>query len=846
VHWGPKLAYTLFATYVMPTHFRVYAFLSFVMTFGISARAQVLSYSTYVPQNAGPSIAVNGAGDTCAAFINAPPFTTPSVSGAKFKNDGSTIYTISTLPGPTLVEAVDAAGNCYFAGQGQITPSPGVFQSTPKSSTSMYVEKFDLSGNLVFATYLGGSGTDSPAGMAVDSSGNVYLTGATNSNDFPTLNAHQPAPASPSDIFISVLNSTGTNLIYSTYWGGNNQDSGAAIAVDSAHNAYVTGLTLSTDFPVVSPFQATPGGAFVIKLSSTGVPVYSTYLGPPNGLPPPQTQGKGIAADSAGSAYVVGGAGVGFPLKNPIGPTPIGAAGFVTKFSPDGSALVYSSYIDVGTAIAVDQSGQAYITGGPTIPLVSPIQSSPDPANPSSTNVSLLISILNSSGTGLIFSTYLGQGAFATSIGTDSVPNIYVSGTVGNATCCDLFPILNASNGTYFAFDRDGAGVPQGFLSKISLSPGTSLSHPDAVDFKQEILSVGQQGFGEVLVANTSAVGNISINGIVISQGDFTQTNNCPPMLQAAAACVVNVTFVPTAGGTRTGTITISDSAPGSPHIVNLTGTGHAPIAVVSPMSLTFAGQAVGTSSAAQQVTVTNTGTTTLTISHIVITGDFSEMNSCAGIDPNPPNPNPTCPISIVFSPTALGNRAGMLTITDNAPGSPHTVSLSGQGVSPNLGLGVPAGDSSTATVSAGSPATYTLSIGGGGISGTASLTCTGAPKGSTCMVPSALNLSGTAASNFNVTVSTTSRTMALLRHMQLGFFSAVFFLGLLTAKKTPQRYLPLCAIAMLALLLSSCGGGQSGPQPNPNGTPAGTYQLTVSATVGSSTQGTGLTLTVQ
>jgi len=128
----------------------------------------------------------------------------------------------------------------------------------------------------------------------------------------------------------------------------------------------------------------------------------------------------------------------------------------------------------------------------------------------------------------------------------------------------------------------------------------------------------------------------------------------------------------------------------------------------------------------------------------------------------------------------------------------------------------------------------------------------TGAPKGSICSVPSTLSISGTSASNFNVTVSTTSRTIALLRPTQFGFLSAAFLLWLavlpcsLTAKKTAQSYFPLCAIAMLALLLSSCGGGQSGQQSNPNGTPAGTYQLTVSASVGSATQGTGLTLNVQ
>jgi hypothetical protein len=522
----------------------------------------------------------------------------------------------------------------------------------------------------------------------------------------------------------------------------------------------------------------------------------------------------------------------------------------VTKFLADGSALDYSTYFFGGalSAIVVDQSGQAYITGegsntgediNARVPLVSPIQGSTLDGGFSG----IFVSILNSSGSGLAFSTFLGQGGFSTSIGIDATPNVYVSGTTG-PNPAGPFPILNASNGTAFALDLDGTVVQQGFLSKISLAGGISLSHPDALDFRQGIIVAGlQPGFGEVLVANTSAVGDISINSIAISQGDFSQTNNCPPVLVAATTCLVNVTFVPTQGGVQTGTITISDSAPGSPHVVNLTGTGLAPVAVVSPATLTFAGQAVGTSSAAQQVTLTNSGTADLNITHIALTGDFSEKNNCGSMQP--------CQISVVFSPTASGNRTGVLSITDNAPGSPHTVSLSGEGLAPSLELGVAAGGSSTASVNAGGSARYTLSVGGGGISGTASLTCTGAPQGAACTLPNTLTVDGNTSAQFNVNVSTTSRAMAAVGATRSGWCWAIAIFGLTvlswsqSTRKTAKRYLRLSVV--LALFLPSCGGGSNnGPQPNPNGTPAGTYNLTVAATVGSNVQSTSLTLTVQ
>ena len=178
---------------------------------------------------------------------------------------------------------------------------------------------------------------------------------------------------------------------------------------------------------------------------------------------------------------------------------------------------------------------------------------------------------------------------------------------------------------------------------------------------------------------------------------------------------------------------------------------------------------------------------------------------------------------------------------------------------STSMGLGVPSGGSETANVSAGQTASYTLSIGGGGMNGMAALTCTGAPKGANCSVPANVPFNANTPSNFSVTVATTSRMIGSLSmpHFAPLWAWAIGLVGLVAmpgrnrkkrARKWPLQFLPL----LLLLVISSCGGGNSnaggspGPQPNPNGTPAGTYILTVTATSGAAKQSVSLTLNVQ
>lgn len=858
----------------MPRHtpFSLLLFLSFILlSFMLSPVAgfgQMLSYSSYLntgygnPALTGP-IAVNATGETCVLG---------QTSLSELKNDGSVIYSVSNPFSAGFEEfvAIDSQGNCYVLSAGTITPTAGAFQTVPKQpSNPQFVVKVNGSGSVAYATYLGGSGSDIPSGIVVDGSGNVYITGETFSNDYPTLNAFQPTLAVAPDVYITALNATGSALLYSTYWGGNGGDDGRSIAVDATSHAYVTGVTSSTNFPTVAPFQGsiegTQDNAFVIKLNATGTPVYSTYLGGSGG-----SSGIAISADANGNAYVAAQSGPGFPLVNPIQSSAIDAAASVSEFNSTGSALVYSTYLGELTSavgIQADSNGQAFVAGSVfvnatppgSLPLAAPIQSSFG----AGTNDSF-VTVINTSGTSLLFSSYLGGDSDSPNgLGIDSAGNIYLSGyTNGGLGAFGTFPILNAANGVYYplVYNEEGPGfypANQTFIAKIVLSSGPSLSHPATVDFTPDPQPVGSSTTAAaVLLANTSASVDVAISNIAIN-GDFSQTNNCPQTLLAATSCKFQVIFSPTAAGQRTGNITITDNAPGSPHVIALIGTGQVPLVGLAPTSLTFASQVVGTSSAAQNVILTDTGSAALSISGVSIVGDFSESNDCGSYLPA----TASCQIAVVFTPSATGTRTGTLTIVDNAAGSPQTVSLTGTGAGPGIGLGLPAGGSGSATVAAGATAAYTLAVGGAGLAGTASLTCTGAPTGADCSVPATINISSNSAANFNVSVTTTSRTMAALhspavRH--LGWLWATALMACMffclsgrnrrtsgVNRRTGKRYLLFLPL-MLALLLGGCGGGSSGAHTNPNGTPAGTYKLSVTATMGSTAQTTVLTLVVQ
>jgi hypothetical protein len=212
-----------------------------------------------------------------------------------------------------------------------------------------------------------------------------------------------------------------------------------------------------------------------------------------------------------------------------------------------------------------------------------------------------------------------------------------------------------------------GTGMPPGPL--VLLSP-SSLIFSDQV--------VGQSSEPQTVTLTNNGTETLNISNIAIS-GDFARTNTCGTSVAAGNSCTFDVRFSPTEAGPRTGTLAITDDAEGSPHTVDLSGTGVQAGVSLSPSSLSFGDQLVGTPSTAQSVTLTNSGTTTLTISNISITGDFSQSNTCGSSLAAGAN----CAINVTFTPTATGGRSGAVTVTHDAPGSPHSVPLTGTGVGP-------------------------------------------------------------------------------------------------------------------------------------------------------------------
>jgi uncharacterized protein (TIGR03437 family) len=284
--------------------------------------------------------------------------------------------------------AVDAAGSAYVTGDTYSSnfPTQSAYRATKGGNQDAFVTNLSPAGTaLVYSTYLGGSSDDYCSGIAVDGAGSAYVTGNTDSSNFPTQSPYQATRQGYYDAFVTKLAPAGNVLVYSTYLGGGDYDNGIGIAVDGAGSAYVTGRTSSTNFPTQSPYQATlPGGptdAFVTKLSPAGTAlVYSTYLGGGG-----TDYGRGIAVDAAGSAHVTGYTdSANFPTQAPYKATYQGgnSDAFVTKLAPVGNTLVYSTYLggsshDDGYGIAVDGAGSAYVTGftaSTNFPTQSPYQ----------------------------------------------------------------------------------------------------------------------------------------------------------------------------------------------------------------------------------------------------------------------------------------------------------------------------------------------------------------------------------------------------------------------------------------------------------------------------------------
>jgi PKD repeat protein len=375
----------------------------------------------------------------------------------------------STFLGGSLADvgaavAVDSLDHAYIAGytgSADFPSTPNAVQATCHGCTgtgtnNAFIAEIDLTGpTVVYATFLGGSNGDAAFGIAVDSNGDAFVVGTANSTNFPTMNPFQAACAGGcangnSDSFVTEIGAGGGSLVFSTYLGGTGKEKGNAIALDASGNVYVAGSTSSTDFYNTNGYQTSNGGgtdAFVTKFNSSGSALlYSTYLGGTL-----DDEAYAIAVDSSNSAYVAGVTySSNFPTASPLQSTNGGNGdGFVTKFNSAGSALAYSTFLggsalDQVNGIALDSANNVYVVGNTAstnFPTKSAYQASC--ASCASGTSDAFVTKINTSGSALVYSTYLGGTGLdlGNSIAVDSLGETFVGGQTSSID----FPTANSS-----------------------------------------------------------------------------------------------------------------------------------------------------------------------------------------------------------------------------------------------------------------------------------------------------------------------------------------------------------------------------------------------------------------
>jgi Beta-propeller repeat/Abnormal spindle-like microcephaly-assoc'd, ASPM-SPD-2-Hydin len=776
--------------------------------------------------------------------------------------------------------ALDGSGDIYVAGVTESSNFPLIssssstpFQKALNGTSDAFVSEFsapvDVSqcfgispckqSNLLVSSYLGGSGADSGNGIAVDGSGNLYVVGNTTSADFPLQNSTtsgcpaitplQGNNGGGQDAFVAkfAAGSGGGCLSYSTYLGGSGSDSATAVAVDSNGDASLTGNTQSSNFPLtldalqaacatsVSSTGAAVGcdDAFFATFAPTGSPLnYSTLIG--GGL---HDQGNAIAVDIAGNAYIAGvSESTDFPAT-PSGFQPcFGGPGVVPPTPcPPPSATSNAFVAEVGAAIAKVAVAPAVLPFG-----VEPVNG---------TSASQTVTVSNNSGSSVTFTSITFSADFKSASGT----TCSTGSALGNASTCTIAvtftpTVVGAKTGTLTLTYPDPSN-PSATVTLTVILAGTGVSvtasvSPASLSFPNQSPNTSSVPLA-VTLSNTGQ-SPLAITSIATTSGSaFTQTNNCGSSLAAASNCTIEVTFSPTANGTATGTLTITDDAPNSPQTVPLSGTAGSGQLNLSAQTLNFGSQIINTKTTSQSVVVTNTGTSAVSITAVTIAGPNATAFTLSSKTPCSPSigSGGTCTISINFKPATSGSLSATLSIANNAPGSPETVALAGQGA--DFGI---TSSAANATVNPGQSATFTASIAPiGGFDGAVTLTCQGAPTYGSCSVsPEAVTPNGTAAVNATVTVSTLApasvaphsgpllppasllKLLVSRRPWLAWLLAALVGIAAGTLGKRRRSWLLVGATLVLALFWMSCSGGGNPNNPANNGTPPGPYQVTI------------------
>ncbi|MBS1808649.1 MAG: SBBP repeat-containing protein [Acidobacteria bacterium] len=589
----------------------------------------VLTYASYLgssSQDVATSIALDSFGNIyLTGFTTSSDFPTqnplqPNIGSGgqndafvvKMKGDGSSLI-YSTFLGGNKNDlgnsiAVDTAGAAYITGQTESSnfPLANALQSTWQGKWDAFVAKLAPGGSaLMYSTYLGGNEDDQGNSIAVDTAGNAVFTGQTRSSNFPTFNALQPTYGGGNiftgDAFVTKINANGSGLIFSTFLGGSDGDEGGnGITVDQAGNIYVVGATASANFPTVNALQPTIGGGncggtqpapcsdnFLAKLPPNGANlISSTFLGGSS-----SERGQAVALDPAGNVYITGStASTNYPIVKAFQTTLKGDLNaFLTKLNNQANTILYSTYLggkaqDWGTAIAVDATGRAAITGqtsSPDYPLKAPVKPAIGTMSCGSylcgdafvTTVDTNEAVNNS----LTFSTYLGGSNHDRGYGIamGAAGGIYVTGI----TLANDFPTVNAyqSNfrGTNEAFlailgDPCVYGVTvqgqtfanSGGNSRATVTAANDCSWTATSDASWIFITSGNSGRGNGTIefsvaANPSGAnrsGQLMIAGqpYTVRQGNFTYT--ITGRITASSASLAGVTV--SLSGAQTGVTT--------------------------------------------------------------------------------------------------------------------------------------------------------------------------------------------------------------------------------------------------------------------------------------------------
>ena len=581
-----------------------------------------VTYATYLGGNAkddGSAITVNSAGN---AYVTGQTKSTnfPSKNALQATNAGGFDVFVSELSpdGSSLVFstyiggsgddsgnaiALDASENIFIAGGTGSTnfPTHGAFQGTSGGVIDGFVLELNPGGSaLTYSTLLGGGGTDVISGLALDSSGNAYVVGSTDSTNFPTHNPIQASIVGASSGFVTKVNASGNALDYSTYLGGGTGDFAVAVAVDGSGQAYVTGGTKNKTFPVKNALQATCGSdgncngglydIFITLFNAAGNDfVYSTFLGGEG-----NDEGFAIAVDSSKNAYITGlTSSTAFPTKTPIQATFGGGSlptdAFVTEINAAGSALVYSTYLggsgnDTGVGIAVDNNKNAYVTGqtsSANFPTMNPTQATLKGQNDA------FVTEVNAAGSAIVFSTYLGGslnedttvasggGAIGAITVDGAGANIYVAGNTVSTDFPTVAPVqgtAGASGDAFVAKYSTGASSANFTITNGALSP--TSGH-----------------------AGVSANATVTVTSTAGFSSAVALTCSVSPAVAKGPTCSLSPASVtPPANSTATSTLTVSTTAAAARLENPFDGRGMFFATIVPVFGLTLVGAGISSS----------------------------------------------------------------------------------------------------------------------------------------------------------------------------------------------------------------------------------------------------------